>query len=472
MPPAIATSSTTLFAPITVTGLPDDGSIAYAAGQLAALGGTVSVGGMPVVSSSTVAVAENAGATPLGIQAPSDPNFDVAQLVITVRELPSIGTVTLANGTPVAVGDTLSVGELTGLFFTPSAGVFNQNDTFSYGVTDPDDTLAVGTAQIDMGGATGNPVVAPASLTVQEDQAATPIGMAAPSDPNYPRADLVITVGTLPSDGTVELADGTPLSSGQALTVDQLGGLLFLPADGQFNQVSSLAFTVTDPAGNSSSGAATLAIGPSTDVDPSTGSALPVIDRDLNGAFAITNVDADRAGGNNGSAYTGADPSIQHQFIWPGTQGIAVRADLPNTLLAGGTGGDALQVTGGDNILDGGTGSNFLVGGTGADGGADEFDVDISGPAVTWNTLVAFHPGDEVTIRGFQPGTSSGSWAGWSGAPGYAGATLNIEAAGAGTGVTASVTFAGMTQADASSKLSITAGTTNGLGYLQISDHG
>ncbi len=47
-----------------------------------------------------------------------------------------------------------------------------------------------------------------ASLTVSENAAATTIGIAAPVDNKYSASQLTITVTSLPTDGTVMLADG------------------------------------------------------------------------------------------------------------------------------------------------------------------------------------------------------------------------------------------------------------------------
>ena len=44
-------------------------------------------------------MAENSGATPIGIKAPSDANFASSQLSVTVTALPTDGTVLLSNGT-------------------------------------------------------------------------------------------------------------------------------------------------------------------------------------------------------------------------------------------------------------------------------------------------------------------------------------------------------------------------------------
>src|SRR5947208_2953498 len=100
-----------------------------------------------------------------------------------------------------------------------------------------------------------------ASLTVAENAGMTAIHIAAPTDPTYSATQLTATVNGLPSDGTVYLADGTTaVTAGEKLTVAQLTGLTFKPTAGQSSQSSTFSYTVTDPAGLSAAGSATLAI--------------------------------------------------------------------------------------------------------------------------------------------------------------------------------------------------------------------
>jgi len=99
------------------------------------------------------------------------------------------------------------------------------------------------------------------------------------------------------------------------------------------------------------------------------------------------------------------------------------------------------------------------VGATGGDGGHDTFFLDARDPAVIWSTLVNFHQGDMATIFGFHAGTSTLPWTASDGAAGYAGLTVHSETSGAGTGVNASLTFAGISQATADAHWSVTTGT-------------
>ncbi len=167
------------------------------------------------------------------------------------------------------------------------------------------------------------------------------------------------------------------------------------------------------------------------------------------------------------SAYSGPVIGLERQYIWAGNDSAGIAALSKNVFLKGGAGNDALQVAGGSNVLDGGGGSNFLAGATGADGGKDTFFVD-GRDGTTWSSILNFHPGDAMTLFGFQAGQSAFSWTASDGAAGFQGATIHAELGGAGTGTDASITFAGISIADAQSKFTVSTGTTGGAGYLYV----
>ena len=186
-------------------------------------------------------------------------------------------------------------------------------------------------------------------------------------------------------------------------------------------------------------------------------------------AFAYKDAVTSATGGDAGVQYTGPVSYLQSQYVWSGADGASVTAHMPDVFLKGGPGADALAATAGSNVLDGQTGSNFLVGSTGADGGTDTFFLDGS-VGVTWDTVVNFHKGEGVTLWGYVPGTSAMAWAANDGTAGYTGAT--IHAAFNGSAVNGSVTFAGLSLADAQSKLSVSSGTVGGRSYLYVHDNG
>lgn len=165
-----------------------------------------------------------------------------------------------------------------------------------------------------------------------------------------------------------------------------------------------------------------------------------------------------------GQPYTGPVTYLQQQISYNGTHDIVFHAQTNNAFMKSGSGTDALQALGGQNVLDGGSGSNFLVGGT----GTDTFFTDARTSQFVWNTVVNFHAGEMITLFGFVPGQSSYSFAASEGAAGYQGLTLNADIQGTGQ-VTAKVTMTGLTTADLG-HLSFTPGTVGGLPYLAITN--
>ena len=88
----------------------------------------------------------------MGIAAPIDPNYAASLLTVKVTGLPNDGTVLLSDGvTAVTSGETLSVAQLTGLKFQPTAGAFGKSSTFSYTGSDPSGLSTAGSATLSIG---------------------------------------------------------------------------------------------------------------------------------------------------------------------------------------------------------------------------------------------------------------------------------------------------------------------------------
>ena len=131
-----------------------------------------------------------------------------------------------------------------------------------YTVSDPGGKTATGDAMLVVG-LTTPPVVKATQLTVAANSGATPIGILTPTDASFAASALNVNVTGLPTDGKVVFSDGmTPVTVGESLTVAQLTGLEFEPTPGAFAKSSSFTYTVSDPSGSTTSGSATLGIGP------------------------------------------------------------------------------------------------------------------------------------------------------------------------------------------------------------------
>lgn len=155
-----------------------------------------------------------------------------------------------------------------------------------------------------------------------------------------------------------------------------------------------------------------------------------------------------------GTTYTGPVAGLTNQYINITPDSLSITASTPGWFIHSGAGEDAIAVSSGINVLDGGTGSNFLVGGS----GTDTFFVDDRvATADIWSTVVNFHAGDSATIWGVTPGAFNLSWSNGQGAAGYTGLTLTATAAGKPNAL---LTLAGFSQADMSSgRISVAFGT-------------
>ncbi len=246
----------------------------------------------PVASSTTITVAEESANTPLGLAAPTDADGDA--LTITITGLPAVGTVTLADGTPVANGQVLTAAQLAGLQFDAPADLAAATTTsFTYSVNDGTTAVNAGTT-INVTPVNDAPVAASSTITVAEESANTPLGLAAPTDVDGDT--LTITVTGLPAVGTITLADGTPVTNGQALTAAQLAGLQFdAPADLAAATTTSFSYSVNDGTTTVNAGT-TINVTPVNDAPVASSSTITVAEESANtplGLAAPTDVDGD-----------------------------------------------------------------------------------------------------------------------------------------------------------------------------------
>ncbi|WP_341889712.1 Ig-like domain-containing protein [Variovorax sp. YR752] len=246
----------------------------------------------PVASSSTITVAEESANTPLGLTAPTD--IDGNALTITVTGLPSVGTITLADGTPVTNGQVLTSAQLAGLQFDAPADLLASTSTsFTYSVSDGTVTVNAGTT-ISVTPVNDAPVVSSSTITVAEESTNTPLGLTAPTDIDGDA--LTITVTGLPALGSITLADGTPVANGQVLTAAQLAGLQFdAPADLLASASTSFTYSVSDGTVTVNAGT-TISVTPVNDAPVASNSTITVAEESANtplGLTAPTDVDGD-----------------------------------------------------------------------------------------------------------------------------------------------------------------------------------
>ncbi|WP_448204952.1 hypothetical protein [Azospirillum sp. sgz302134] len=174
--------------------------------------------------------------------------------------------------------------------------------------------------------------------------------------------------------------------------------------------------------------------------------------------FAVTDATSGNAAMCEASAYVGPVQGLRWQWIGDG-DGEAVKGGAGNDFINSLGGMDAIDGGAGDDVLDGGTGSNFLTGGA----GNDVFFVDGRSGEPVWSTVTDLDPGELVTVWGWQPGTSTLTWAEMGGADGFKGATAHIDLNGDGR-IDASLTLSGKSVGS----LMTSPGTVNDTSYLAL----
>jgi hypothetical protein len=175
--------------------------------------------------------------------------------------------------------------------------------------------------------------------------------------------------------------------------------------------------------------------------------------------FRISDQTAGMISTASGVPHTGLVAGIDRDLIIATSDNINVNALVKNVFIHTGSGEDAIDVsaTGGTNVLDGSTGSNFLVGA--ALPSNDTFFVDDrNAPANIWDTIKNFHSGDNATVFGIAQQNFAITTLDNQGAVGNTGLTFDFSAPGK---VDARMTLVGFTSTDLTiGKLTISFGTT------------
>jgi hypothetical protein len=184
--------------------------------------------------------------------------------------------------------------------------------------------------------------------------------------------------------------------------------------------------------------------------------------------FIVTDTTTNTTTDAQAATYSGPVSGIDYQYINITPDNLDITATVPNVFIHSGAGIDALNVSlaNGNNILDGSTNSNFLVGGSGDD---TFFLDDRNATAPIFSTIVNFHSGDTATVWGVNASDFTLTTLNNQGAAGYTGLDMLFTAPGK---VAASFVLAGYTSADLSNgRLSVSYGTTPNEPNLPGSDY-
>lgn len=214
----------------------------------------------------TLALLEDAGATPLGITTPIDADGDT--LIVTVSTLPDAtkGEIRFSNGAAVALGSTLTTAQLTDLVFVPVANANGGAGIFSYTVSDGKGGSAKQDIALSITPVNDAPIVNPnKTLTLLEDASPLALSITAPTD--IEGDTLSISVNSVPDStkGEIRLSDGTVVTAGSSLTITQLSTLVFAPVLNANGSAGNFSYTVNDGQGGTASQAVAFNITPVND---------------------------------------------------------------------------------------------------------------------------------------------------------------------------------------------------------------
>ena len=375
------------------------------------------------------------------------------------------GSYDAATGVYTTTGNAATVtSDLDGLVFTPVTGTPGQSVTTTFTISDTDtastNVTDSQTSVITTGAIPGPTIVGTtAGQTVTDQSPVAPFSNVGLQDIAGQNQTVTVTLsnpanGSLSrlGSGSYDAATGIYTVSGSAAAVtSDLHGLVFTPTAGevQLGHTVTTHFTINDanngPAAATDSATSVIA----TAVAPPTRS------------FTITNTATGITTTTNGTPYTGPVAGIQSEFVTSTLSPLAVTATMPNSFIHTGSGNDAIDVShvNGNNVLDGSTGSNFLVGGT----GLDTFYLDDRNPtADVFSTVVNFHSGDNATVWGVTTSDFHLNLFNNQGAAGYTGLDFSFTAAGHPN---ANVVLSGFSSADLTNgRLSVAYGTTPAVG--------
>jgi hypothetical protein len=277
-------------------------------------------------------------------------------------------------------------------------------------------------------------------------------GKALASDAN---GTLTGTGLTKSSPGVYTLAANTP-----AIITTELNALSFHPV-GTAPVTTGFRLDVTDAGDNpttaTDSKTSVIEQTPPPPPPPGGGGGMGGGSPSTGGNFLVADQTTGQTSNLSGVPHTGPVAGISTDIILATSDNINVTARIPNVFIHTGSGDDAIDVSGvnGNNIEDGGTGSNFLVGGT----GNDTFYVDDrNAPSNIWSTVKGFHSGDNATIFGVTAKDFIITPLDNQGAVGATGLTFDLASSGKPD---ARITLAGFSQADLTSgRVTMTFGRT------------
>jgi Ca2+-binding RTX toxin-like protein/subtilase family serine protease len=227
------------------------------------------LGSAPVLSKNVI-LTLNEGATATiasSILQATDVDNTPAELVYQITDMPDNG-ILLLNGNALSLGSSFTQANLDNgnIAYQHNGGETTQ-DAFKFTLADPTgNALSETTFGISVNPVNDAPIAnADKVLLLTEDSNPIALGITTPTDAE--NNVLSITATALPNAaaGQIRLANGTPISLNQTLTIIELQQLVFAPASNANGAAGTFSYTVNDGNGGTASQSMTLNITPIND---------------------------------------------------------------------------------------------------------------------------------------------------------------------------------------------------------------
>ncbi|MDB9391129.1 Ig-like domain-containing protein [Microcystis aeruginosa] len=243
----------------------------------------------PPVADADKSITLQQGSLPVGLGINPPVDMDGDPLIISITQLPDSrkGVIRKRDGSLVNLNDTLTIGELTALTYTPLADVNGNGGDFIYTVSDGkggSDSQII--SFVINPSSVINPIQTPVNhspitdadktITLPENSKSIPLNINPPTD--IDGDSLTATVSQLPdkTKGKITLADATVINVGDEISINSLTSLLYTPLADVNGNGGNFVYTVSDGKGGSDSQTISFIITP----ENTSGNNSPVTDAD------------------------------------------------------------------------------------------------------------------------------------------------------------------------------------------------
>jgi formylglycine-generating enzyme required for sulfatase activity len=190
-------------------------------------------------------VSDAAGATPLGVPRPTDPDGD--PLTARITGLPQAGQIQI-DGKPVVANDVVTLEKFMTAAYKPDGAAHGSIGTFDFLIDDGRGGNVTGSVPIVVTASNRPPIVEPERVA---QMFAGSLAIVAPTDPD--KDPMTVTITAVPNRGSVRNGSNV-VKKGDHLQPQELTALVYFPEPGTVGDAGGLRYLVEDAHGGKAEG--------------------------------------------------------------------------------------------------------------------------------------------------------------------------------------------------------------------------